>query len=341
LPTTENKRIAVIGAAGHTGSFVVSELLRRGFSPIAVVRDGSMSTVHWHGTEDVSVRVASIGDPASLDHALDGTVAVVNCAGPFLDTADAIASAALRARIHYFDVTAEQASAQSTFDNFDEPARVHGVVVLPAMGFYGGLIDLLLTIAVGDWLAVDDAVVAIALDSWHPTKGTRQTGRRNTVPRVVIREGKLAPSPDPDLTMEWDFPEPWGRQPMTSVPFSEVPLIVRHLRVMNQTTYLNDLAIRDVVDPATPGPEAADAAGRSSQLFVVEVRARSGEHTHLVSLTGRDIYAVTAPLVVEAVTQVLGRTDGIGGAFAPGQILDAHAVLRALQPTSLRLELAT
>jgi short subunit dehydrogenase-like uncharacterized protein len=38
---------------------------------------------------------------------------VVNCAGPFLDTALPVVEAALRAKIPYLDVAAEQAAAQS------------------------------------------------------------------------------------------------------------------------------------------------------------------------------------------------------------------------------------
>jgi short subunit dehydrogenase-like uncharacterized protein len=273
-----------------------------------------------------------------MDQALDGSAAVINCAGPFLDTADAVASAAIRARIHYLDVTAEQASAQATLDRFGRLARDSGVVFIPAMGFYGGLSDLLATAAIGDWPAADDVVVAIALDSWQPTRGTRLTGQRNTAPRVVIRGGRLAPLPDPAPTLEWDFPEPWLHQPMTAIPFTEVPLIARHLRVKDQTTYLNDLALRDVTDPDTPAPQAVDKSGRSAQRFAVEVQARAGDRTRLVRATGRDIYAVTAPLVVEAVAQILSRPGGEGGTFAPGEILASPATLAALEPAHLSFE---
>jgi hypothetical protein len=108
----------------------------------------------------------------------------------------------LRARIHYLDVTAEQASAAATFERFGAAAREVGVVVLPAMGFYGGLGDLLATAAMGDWDSADEMRVGIALDSWWPTPGTRITGQRNTFRRLVIADGKLAPlaQPAPRIT---------------------------------------------------------------------------------------------------------------------------------------------
>jgi short subunit dehydrogenase-like uncharacterized protein len=126
----------------------------------------------------IAVRKAAIEEPGSLDRAFEGAAAVINCAGPFLDTAHAVASAALRAGIHYMDVTAEQPSARASFETFEEPARNAGVVVMPAMGFFGGLADLLVTAAIRDWDIVDEVRIAIALDSWHPTRGRRVTGGR-------------------------------------------------------------------------------------------------------------------------------------------------------------------
>ncbi len=70
-----------------------------------------------------------------------GAAAVINCAGPFLDTATPVIEAALRAGIHYLDVAAEQAAARAAFEQFSDSARSAGVTILPAMGFYGGLAD--------------------------------------------------------------------------------------------------------------------------------------------------------------------------------------------------------
>jgi len=60
------------------------------------------------------------------------------CAGPFLDTAAPVVDAESRGGCSYVDVTAEQASARSTFETYDEAARAAGVTVIPAARFYGG-----------------------------------------------------------------------------------------------------------------------------------------------------------------------------------------------------------
>ena len=130
----------------------------------------------------------------------------------------AVASAAVRAGIHYLDVTAEQPSAQATFDKFDKAARDAGVLVIPAMGFFGGFADLLVTAVMGDWVCADEIRVGIALDSWHPTRGTRVTGERNTAQRMIVADGRLAPLPQPAAEMDWDFPEPFARQSVVESP---------------------------------------------------------------------------------------------------------------------------
>ena len=330
--------VAVVGASGHTGRFVLAELLRRGFTPVAIGRDRAKLAASGLPA-GLAARVAATDDPTSLDRALAGAAAVINCAGPFLDTADAVAAAAVRAGIHYLDVTAEQPSTRSTLERFDAAAREAGVVVMPAAGFYGGLADLLATAAVGDWESADEIRIGIALDSWRPTEGTRVTGARNIARRLVVADGRLAPVPQPAPETQWDFPGPFGRQDMIELPFSEIVLIASHLRVSELHTHLNLAPLRDLRDPATPPPEASDASGRSRQVFLVEVVARRGGHTRRAVARGRDIYAFTAPFVCEAVRRILDREVSGVGAVAPGAIFDARSYLEALAPDGLAVEI--
>jgi len=335
---TPGSAVAVFGAAGHTGRFVVAELRRRGIVPIAVGRDASALDAHFSEDETLRRR-ASVDDSASLDRALAGAQAVINCAGPFLDTAGPVADAALRAGIHYLDVSAEQASARALLDGFDGAARDAGIVVLPAVGFYGGFADLLVTAALGGWENADAIAVMIGLDSWHPTRGTRITGERNIARRMVVAGGRLAPLPSPAAETHWTFGEPLGRQAMVEVPFSEIILIERHVKTVEVHTYLSSIALRDVRDPVTPAPLPADATGRSPQRFAVEAIVTRGGETRRAAARGRDIYAFSAPLVCEVAERLLKGEFTRAGAHAPGAILDARNVLTALAPDHLTFDM--
>lgn len=335
MPTT-SPMVAVYGASGHTGRFVVAEARRRGWSVVAIGRDrGRLATV---ASPDVKVREAAVDDPRALDAAITGAHAVLNLAGPFLDTAEPVANAAVRAGASYLDVTAEQSSTSATLEDLDAPARAAGVAVVPAMGFFGGLADLLVTAATMGWTTVDEVEIRIGIDRWWPTAGTRATGARNTAPRWRLEAGGSILSEDPPVRATLRLPPPFGTQPVTSVAFSEVPLIAHHLRVGRLRTWLADSALADLHDPETPPPVAVDNDGRSAQQFVVEVEACSGATTTRVTAAGQDIYAVTAPLLVEAAARCLDA-DGPVGALAPGAAFDAADLLTTMTSAHLAVDL--
>ncbi|OXM51347.1 saccharopine dehydrogenase family protein [Amycolatopsis alba] len=322
--------IAVFGAYGHTGRFVVEELRERGFGVLAVGRDEArLRDLPW---PDLEVRQASVGDPASLDRAFAGADAVINAAGPFADTAAPVIEAALRAGVPYLDVAAELEANIDTFAQFGD--RAGGAIVIPAMAFFGGLGDLMVTAAMGEWTSADEAHIAYGLSSWHPTEGTRAAGRvsreRRQGQRIRFSGGRIEYRDDALPASDWDFPAPLGtRAVLGEFSMADVVTVPRHLAIPEVTTYMTTNAAREVVTPETPSPPAG---GPSSQTFVVDVVVRSGGAERRITAQGRDIYAITAPLVVEAVQRVLdGRTKATGVVSA-GEVFDAADFLAALAP---------
>lgn len=328
--------VTVFGAYGHTGRFVVAELLDRGFVPVLSGRDaGRLRDLAARGPAGLDVRPATAEDPASLDRALAGAAAVVNCAGPFATTAGPVVEAALRAGIPYVDVAAEIEANVDTFARYGERARAEAAVVLPAMAFFGGLGDLLATTAMGDWTAADEARVAYGLSGWHPTAGTRTAGRvsreRRDGRHVRYTGGRLEYHHDEQPLLEWEFPAPLGRRTVVDeFTMADVVTLPSHLSVPEVRTAMALEAARDLASPDTPAPTAVDERGRSAQTFLVDVVVRCGATERRAVARGRDIYAVTAPLVVEAVHRILtGRTRTTGVASA-GALFDAPDFLRAL-----------
>lgn len=329
--------VVVYGATGHTGRFVVAELLERGFTPVVSGRDAARLDELAAGWGQVESRPAAVDDPDSLDRALAGAAAVVNCAGPFAVTGGPVVAAALRAGIPYVDVAAEIEANASMFADHAEAAARAGVPVVPAMAFYGGLGDLLVTAALGTSAAADEAHVAYGLSSWHPTPGTRVAGRvsheRRSGRRVRFRNGALEYHEDALPEREWPFPEPLGRRKvLAEFTMADVVTVPSHLAVPEVRTYMTVEAARDLAGEDTPAPEAVDDKGRSDQTFVVDVVVRADGVERRATATGQDIYAVTAPLAVEAVERILSgrvRTKGLASA---GAMFDAADFLRALAP---------
>ncbi len=337
-------KITIFGAYGHTGRFVLDEFRRRGWAPILSGRDREKLESLHQSHPNLEIRPATIDDPSALDRALAGAAAVINCAGPFADTAGPLIAAALRAGIPYLDIAAEVEANADTFTNFTEPAGAAGVVVLPAMAFYGGLGDLLATAALSDWPAADEITIAYALSSWKPTPGTRATiqtsKRRRAGQRLVYQNGVMALRTDEAPTSNWKFPEPFGEQEVVwEFTTADSLTIPRHLTVSEIKTCMTLAPLHDLADPDPAAPPATDERGRSAQTFLVEVVVRRENEERRAVAAGRDIYAVTAPLMAEAAERLVRQRPPQGGVFAAGEIFPARDFLQSLTPEHLKFSL--
>jgi hypothetical protein len=333
MPMGPGQAVVVFGAYGHTGRFVVTELRDRGYVPLLAGRDENKLHALAASHPGLGLRVAAADDPASLDRALAGAAAVINCAGPFASTAAPVIEAALRAGVPYVDVAAEIEANLDTFAHFAERALAAGAAVVPAMAFYGGLGDLLVTTAMADWTAADEAHIAYGLSSWHPTPGTVAAGavsrQRRDGRRVRYTGGRLEyyTSEASLPVLEWDFPAPMGpRTVLSEFTMADVVTVPSHLSIPEVRTYMTTNAAEDLDAAAASGADR----GRSPETFTVDVIVRSGGTQRRLSASGRDIYAVSAPLAVEAIHRILTGQTRTSGVASAGQIFDAPGFLRAL-----------
>ncbi|USX49002.1 saccharopine dehydrogenase NADP-binding domain-containing protein [Lentzea sp. HUAS12] len=293
--------IAVYGASGLTGRFVLAELEKRGHTPLPFGR-----------------AQATADDPEALDRALSGAAAVINTAGPFAVTALPLIAAAERAGIPYVDVAAEIEANAETF------ARGASVPVVPAMAFFGGLADLLTTTAMADWPAADEAHIAYGLSDWQPSPGTLTAGEvsrdRRGGRRVRFHNGELAYHDDTPTTLDWDFPD-GPREVIAEFSMADVVTIPSHLKIATVTDHM-----------ATTAATGLAAAGvrQEPETFEVDVRVhRAGEERRLTA-TGKDIYAVSAPLAVEATERLLSGRFTTTGVASAGKMFDAPDFLSSL-----------
>lgn len=332
MDSSATAAVAVYGATGHTGRFILSGLARRGMRAVAVGRRGP--TIHGAPS-----RVAAVHDPAALAGAFAGCRVVINAAGPFLDTAAPVARAALAAGCHYIDLTAEQESARATLRDFDQPARERGLLVVPAAGFFGGLADLLAS-ALMDHHDPDATIdVAIHLDHWWPTQGTRLTGARNSFPRMVVEDGRLVPMELPPPGTSWDFGPSLGTVEMQGVPLSEMVTLSHHLPARRIRTWLSANALDDLRDPHVPAPAAVDSLGRSAQCFTMQVVVVDARGRRCATARGRDIYAVSAPLAIVAAARLMDSRPERTGAHSLGSAFPPRELLSELAPAEFEATL--
>jgi hypothetical protein len=335
------KRVILYGAAGHTGQFIAAEAFRRGWETVLAGRDlAKLAPVSArYGAEAIQVDAT---DHVSLDKLLNGADAVINAAGPFGDTAPGVIEAALRARIPYLDVTAEPFVAQHVFETYADAAREAGTIVAPAFGFFGALGDLLVSAALNGSDSADHVELAFALDRWKPTKGTRLAGERRAGRRLIRLNGRLETREPAQVAPKgsWKFEQPFGEQP-TIGEFSTVDVVTisRHIDVDRISTWLNQAPLADLLDPDSSGPEAVDESGRSAQQFAIEAVVHLRSERRHARATGQDIYAVTAPIVGEAVSWIFEGRSRATGVVAAGELFDAGEFLNSLSPAPLAISL--
>lgn len=144
---------------------------------------------------------------------------------------------------------------------------------------------------------------------------------------------------DPPPTRKWEFTKPFGFQDVVGFPLTEIITISKHLQVDQINTYINLAPIQDIHNSETPPPIATDESGRSSQIFLMEVVVTSGEKVRSAKASGRDIYAITAPLIVEATIRIADGLIKKTGVVSAGEVFDAVDFIKSLSPEYLSIEI--
>lgn len=131
------KPVIVYGANGRTGRRIATALVAHCLPVIVAGRDGSV-IAELARTLGVEGRASGLNERRGLAKMLAGASALVNCAGPFVETARALAGACVESKVDYLDISAERIAVQSLLD-LHEDARRAGVRVIPAAGANGAL----------------------------------------------------------------------------------------------------------------------------------------------------------------------------------------------------------
>jgi short subunit dehydrogenase-like uncharacterized protein len=121
------------GANGYTGALIAREAKDRGKAPILAGRNAA--EIAALGDElQLPARVFSLESPAAIEADLRDVSLLLNCAGPFSQTALALMRACIAARVHYLDITGEIAVFESAH-RLDADAKAAGVILCPGVGF--------------------------------------------------------------------------------------------------------------------------------------------------------------------------------------------------------------
>ncbi len=198
------------GAYGYTGRLLAAEAIRRGHRPILAGRDveklhalrDSLREEPGFSSEAGSVpsgalplRVFPLDDSQALRDGLVGVSAVLNAAGPFVETGAPMMEGCLAAGAHYLDIGGEVPSLERAFA-LDAEARERGVIFMPAVGM-----DVIPTDAAAALLAAalpSARSLELAIHSpGRPSAGTLQSIVEGVPGGILVRRGGRLVSASP------------------------------------------------------------------------------------------------------------------------------------------------
>jgi short subunit dehydrogenase-like uncharacterized protein len=320
------RSVALLGASGYTGRLVAAELARRGIDHRLGGRDAErLAQVPSPGVR----HVVDITDPDSLDRFVDGVDVLITCVGPFAKHGMPVVEAAVRTGTPYVDSTGEYAFMADVFARYRDAATP----VVPACGFDYIPGDLAAAIAVDELGgSADEVDVIYRLRGIKPSRGTARTavgalGSATVTPHRIVIAG-----PDGPLSA---VEVPWGEH--VTVPLHVTGARVRSgivapevltraaalaapvVAITSPLTRGAAPLLARLVDRMKEGPD--DDARGDAEALVVAVARRAGRSAR-VAVRCRDIYGLTARLLVAASQQIGGT-----GAQATAEALPPRAFL--------------
>lgn len=123
----------VYGANGYSAQLIIEELIARNIKPVLAGRneDAVKRVAKKFSCE---YRIFDLNDEPKTISSLKDIHTVLNCAGPFKNTAKDMIDACLQTRTNYLDITGEMPVHAYAF-GCDRQAKEKGIVILPSAGF--------------------------------------------------------------------------------------------------------------------------------------------------------------------------------------------------------------
>lgn len=116
--------LMIYGANGYTGRMAAEHADAAGL-PLVLAGRSAEPLARLANELDVEHRTFDLSNRDAIDAALAGVSVLLNCAGPFMRTAEPVMRACMRVGVHYLDIAAELDSYRLA-EEWDEEAKAAG-----------------------------------------------------------------------------------------------------------------------------------------------------------------------------------------------------------------------
>ncbi|RWK77531.1 MAG: hypothetical protein EOR45_32805, partial [Mesorhizobium sp.] len=125
-------KLMIYGATGYTGRMAAKHAKAAG-TPLVLAGRSEAALLKLSAELDVDYRVFGLNDTATTDKGLADISVLLNCAGPFMRTAEVLMRAAIRNGVHYLDTAAELDSYRLA-EILDDEAKAAGIMLMAGGG---------------------------------------------------------------------------------------------------------------------------------------------------------------------------------------------------------------
>lgn len=333
-------RWLIYGAYGYSGKLIAHQAKKRGYHPILAGRNkNALEPVASH--LNFEYRVFSLSDLDNTQKQLDDVDLVINCAGPFSQTAAPLMQACIDTQTHYLDITGEIDVFEHA-QSMDQAARDAGVVICPGVGF-----DVIPTDCIAARLNAqmpDATHLALGFDSGsRMSRGTAKTSIERLGRGGAARiDGVIKDVPHAWRARWIDFGQgdkyamtiPWGdistAYHTTEIPNIEVyipasPRSVKKMRRLNWFRWLLKShwlqnKLKQKLDAQPAGPEEKERSDNPTYVWG-EITNAKGEKKQL-RVKVKNGYSLTAEGAVELAVHTLTHNHS-GGFYTPSRLYGA------------------
>ncbi|MCI0755043.1 saccharopine dehydrogenase family protein [Teichococcus vastitatis] len=294
-------RLMIYGATGYTGRMAAADANSAGLDLILAGRDETR-LAELGRTLSVEHRRLALDDDTGVGAALRDVEVLLNCAGPFLRTADPLMRGAIRAGVHYLDIAAELDSYRLA-ETYDAQARATGVMLLPGSG---GSVAMLGSLAGRAAERVGRPhTIRVALHvAGAMSRGSAISAHENLTAECLERVGGVLQTHEPGITTNFDFGS--GSVPCFPVTLPDLVTLWRALRAPNIATFVHvsgSAFPTGDLDTLPDGPSTEEREANRYQASI-EVTGAGGETVRAILDTVNG-YSFTPLAAAEAARRVL------------------------------------
>jgi len=345
--------VLIYGCYGYTGKLITDFAVKKNLSIVLVGRNRE-KTKELAAQYNLPFEVFDSENTAETDEVLSKYKVLLNCAGPFIFTAEKLMNACIKHRVHYLDITGEYQVFELAA-SLSEKAKHAGVILLPGVGFDVVPSDCLANYLKSKLPDANSLEMALFSKGGRISHGTAITITENLGHKTLIRKdgiltpvanGKLNRMVEIDGKSRMATAISWGdiatAYRSTSIPNIIIynclpPAVINSMKYSNylgwllQLRMVKNMAIKKIKSkPAGPNEQER----KTAKTFVWgEVKNQQGKSYRAVLELpeGYTLTALTAVKISELVADTEFQMNGFhtpATAFGKDFIMGFEGVLR-------------